>query len=79
MENGKKVKTHDFKSKTNTYLVDPKTKVLLSDDYVTNLYDYKKPKYNFYSLLPNIGFNPDDGVKIGFVTNYTTYDFNQNV
>jgi hypothetical protein len=50
----------------------------LSDDYVANLYDYKKPKYNFYSLLPNIGFNPDDGVKIGFVTNYTTYHFNQN-
>jgi hypothetical protein len=78
VENGKKIKIHDFKSKTNTYLVDPKTKVLLSDDYVTNLYDYKKPKYNFFSLLPNIGFNPDDGTKLGFVTNYTTYNFNQN-
>jgi len=78
VENGKKVKIHDFKSKTNTYLVDSSTKLRLSDDYVANLYDYKKPKYNFYSLLPNIGFNPDDGVKLGFVTNYTTYHFNQN-
>jgi hypothetical protein len=78
VENGKKVKIHDFKSKANDYLLDPKTKVLLSDDYVTSLYDYKKPKYNAFSGLPNIGYNPDDGAKIGFITNYTVYNFKQN-
>ncbi|MDI6050980.1 metallophosphoesterase [Flavobacterium sp. XS2P24] len=78
VENGKKVKIHDFKSKTNTYALDSKTRVLLSDDYEASLYDYEKPKYNAFSGLPNIGFNPDDGVKIGFITNYTINKFNQN-
>ena len=78
VENGKKVKIHDFKSKTNTYSLDSKTRVLLSDDYKASLYDYKKPKYNAFSGLPNIGFNPDDGVKIGFITSYTINKFNQN-
>jgi hypothetical protein len=78
IENGKNIKIHDFKSKTNTYAVDPKTKIVLSDDYETSLYNYEKPKYNVFSGLPNIGFNPDDGVKIGFITNYTVYNFNQN-
>lgn len=78
VENGKKIKILDFKSKTNTYLLDPKTKVLLSDDYVRSLYDYKKPKYNAFSGFPNIGYNPDDGGKLGIITSYTVNKFNQN-
>ncbi len=67
VENGKKVKINDFKTKTNAYQLDSKTKLLLSDDYTTNLYDYKKPKYNAFSGLPNIGYNPDDGGKLGLI------------
>ncbi|MFV7236361.1 metallophosphoesterase [Flavobacterium sp. ZB4R12] len=78
IENGKKVKIHDFKSKTNTYTLDSKTKVVLTDDYETSFYDYKKPKYNAFSGLPNIGYNPDNGIKLGFITNYTVNKFNQN-
>lgn len=78
VENGKKVKIHDFKSKANMYTLDSKTKVKMSDDYETSLYDYEKPKYNVFSGLPNMGFNPDDGVKLGFITNYTVNNFNQN-
>lgn len=78
VENGKKVKINDFKSKANTYALDSKTKVLLTDDYQTNLYDYEKPKYNAFSGLPSIGYNPDNGIKLGFVTNYTVNKFNQN-
>ncbi len=78
VENGKKVTIHDFKSKTNSYALDSKTKVLLSDEYEANLYDYEKPKFNAFSGTPNIGFNPDDGVKIGFITSYTVNKFNQN-
>ena len=78
VENGKKIKIHDFKSKNNTYNLDSKSKVLLSDDYETSLYDYKKPKYNFFSALPNIGFNPDDGIKLGIVSGYVVNDFKQN-
>ncbi|MFV8369270.1 metallophosphoesterase [Flavobacterium sp. LB2R40] len=78
VENGRKIKIHDFKSKDNTYTIDSKSKVLLSDDYETSLYDYKKPKYNSFSALPNIGFNPDDGIKLGIVTGYVVNDFKQN-
>ena len=42
------------------------------------MYDYKKPKYNFFSALPNIGFNPDDGIKLGIVSGYVVNDFKQN-
>ncbi len=78
IENGKKVRINDFKSKMNTYTLDSKTKLLLTDDYQTHLYDYKKPKYNAFSGLPNMGYNPDNGIKLGFVTNYTINKFNQN-
>ena len=43
-----------------------------------NLYDYKKPKFNAWSGLPTIGFNPDDGIKIGAILNYTINGFKQN-
>lgn len=78
VENGSKIKIHDFKSKENIFILDTKTTVLLSNDYETNLYDYTKPKYNFFSALPNIGYNPDDGVKLGIITGYKVNDFKQN-
>jgi hypothetical protein len=31
-----------------------------------NLYDYKK-KYNAFQVCQPIGFNPDDGIKLGIV------------
>ncbi|RDI57561.1 metallophosphoesterase [Flavobacterium glaciei] len=78
VENGRKIKIHDFKTKKNTYNLDSKSKVLLSDDYEMSLYNYQKPKYNSFSALPNIGFNPDDGIKLGVVTGYVVNDFKQN-
>ncbi|SHH03570.1 Calcineurin-like phosphoesterase [Flavobacterium micromati] len=78
VENGRKVKIHDFKSKESIFQVDNKSKILLSDDYESNLYDYKKPKYNVFSSLPNIGFNPDDGVKLGVITGLKINSFKQN-
>jgi hypothetical protein len=35
-------------------------------------------QYNAFSVLPTIGFNPDDGIKIGIITNYAINHFNQN-
>lgn len=78
IENGKRVIVYDFKSKQNTYNLDSKTQTQLTDDYDVNLYNYEKPKYNVVSGLPNIGYNPDDGVKLGFNLNYTVNNFKQN-
>jgi hypothetical protein len=78
IENGRKIKIYDFKSKENTYALDSNTKTVLTDDYETNLYDYEKPKYNAFSGLPFGGYNPDDGVKLGFIANYTVNKFKLN-
>lgn len=78
IENGKRVIVYDFKSKQNTYNLDSKTQTQLTDDYDVNLYNYEKPKYNVVSGLPNIGYNPDDGVKAGINLNYTVNNFKQN-
>lgn len=76
IENGKKVRIYDFKSKENTYDADGARK-LLTDDYETNSYDYTKPQYNVWAGYPMAGFNPDDGVKLGALVNYTVNNFNR--
>ncbi|MBW4361585.1 metallophosphoesterase [Flavobacterium sp. NAS39] len=77
VENGKKIKIYDFKSKPNNYTLDSKTKTFLTDDYEPNLYNYEKVKYNAFAGFPFGGYNPDDGVKLGIVATYTVNKFNQ--
>ncbi len=76
-ENTKKVKLYDYKGKNNT-IVNSKSKKWLVDDYEINNYDYKKRKYSINQFLPIIGANPDDGLRIGFVNNFTTYGIQRN-
>ncbi len=73
----KKISIYDFKSKKNTISGNPAS-VTLSDDYSLNVYDYRKPYYNFFELLPNAGFNPDDGITIGALGSYTFNGFKRN-
>jgi hypothetical protein len=77
IKNGKKVIIYDYKTKKNTFKT-KNTRIKLTDDYQTNVYDYKKLKNNQNILTPTLGFNPDDGVKIGFSNTYTTYGFARN-
>ena len=77
IENGKKVIIYDYKTKKNTFKTN-NTSIKLTDDYQTNVYDYKKLKNNQNILRPTIGFNPDDGIKIGFADTFTTYGFERN-
>lgn len=78
IKNGRKVRIYDFKSQENTIESAFGTTVRLSDKYELNQYDYKKPKYNAMGGLPNIGFNPDDGVKVGISMTYTVNGFKRN-
>jgi len=78
VENGKKVRIYDFKSKSDQFKIDGKTQTVLSDDYQLNLYDYKRPKYNAIAGYPNLGFNPDDGLKMGVSITYTVNGFKRN-
>jgi hypothetical protein len=77
IKNGKKVIIYDYKTKKNTFKT-KNTRIKLTDDYQTNVYDYKKLKNNQNILTPTIGYNPDDGVKLGFSNTYTIYGFERN-
>ncbi|KOS07859.1 metallophosphoesterase [Flavobacterium akiainvivens] len=77
VENGKRVRIYDFKSKKNSYAVDGKTRLMLSDDYETNSYDPEKPAYNVWAGYPLVGYNPDDLLKLGVLVNYTVNNFNR--
>jgi len=75
--NGKKVKIYDFKSKKNTFITNKGSKKL-TDNYETNVYDYTKLKNNQFIISPTIGFNADDGVKLGVSNVYTSFGFERN-
>ena len=77
IENGKKVKYYDYKSKPNTFKSN-KGNRRLTDNYDTNVYDYKKIKTNLTQILPSFGANPDDGFKIGAAFTKTNYHFERN-
>ncbi|HEU0136525.1 MAG TPA: metallophosphoesterase, partial [Flavobacterium sp.] len=72
---GKKIKIYDFKSQPNDVTESGSAKLRLSDKYDLNAYDYQKPIYNIFGSLPSIGYNPDDGVKVGVAINYTVNQF----
>ena len=78
IENGKGVVVYDYKSKKNTFNKVDRAKVRLTDDYNVNTYDPLNVRSSVNQALPTIGFNPDDGIKIGFLNTYTYNGFRQN-
>ncbi|MEA1786730.1 metallophosphatase [Arenibacter sp. GZD96] len=68
--NTKRVKLYDYKSKPNT-IVQKGSKKWLVDDYEINDFDHTKMKHSTNQILPLIAFNPDDGVRLGVLDNYT--------
>lgn len=72
---GRKVKIYDFQSQKNTYNNAGNATKNISDDYDLNSYNYKHPKYNSFAGYPNFDYNPDDGVIVGVLANYTVNNF----
>lgn len=72
--NGHRVRIYDYKSQKNTYETKGAHK-RIRDDYEINTYNWKHPKYNFFAGYPNLNYNPDDGLIVGFVANYTVNNF----
>ncbi|WP_111682260.1 metallophosphoesterase [Winogradskyella tangerina] len=77
IKNGKRVTYYDYKSKKST-VVTNKGHKKFSDTYRTNVYNYKKLKNNTVQILPSLGANPDDGLRIGANTVLTNYGFERN-
>ncbi|ASV30579.1 metallophosphoesterase [Maribacter cobaltidurans] len=78
IKNGRGVAIYDYKSKKNTFEEITNAKVRLTDDYPVNTYNPLNIRSSNNQVLPTIGFNPDDGVKIGFLDTYTYNGFRQN-
>jgi len=77
IKNGKRLKYYEHKTKKNTYLT-IKGNRKLTDDYETNVYNYKKLKNGTNKILPTIGANPDDGFSLGVTNVLTNYNFERN-
>jgi hypothetical protein len=69
------VHIYDYKSQESIFVTDGGNRHL-KDDYYTNFYDYKKVRYNSRVIIPTLGWNPDDGLKIGLggVVNVNGFD-----
>lgn len=78
VKNGGGISIYDYKSKPNTFKHIKGTKVKLTDDYNVNTYSPLNIRSNTNQLLPTVGFNPDDGLKVGFSNTYTYNGFRQN-
>ena len=78
LENGKSISIYDHKTKKNTFSNKGGARLRLSDSYNRNLYDPRKSILKSNVLTPAIGFNPDDGFKIGIQNTYTVNGFNRN-
>lgn len=77
IKNGKKIKIYDYKTKKSKFITNKGSRKL-TDNYQTNVYDYKKLKNSSNQLIPTIGSNPDDGFKIGVTNTLTHYGFERN-
>ena len=77
IKNGKRIVFYDYKSKNNTVITN-KGKQKFTDNYDTNVYDYRKLKNNTVQILPSLGANPDDGFRIGANAIFTNYGFERN-
>lgn len=72
------VHIYDYKDKDNTYDESGYARIHKSNDYHSNTYLFSDLKNSNNQIIPAIGFNPDDGVRIGFTNVYTYNGFRQN-
>ncbi|MDX6748037.1 metallophosphoesterase [Polaribacter sp. PL03] len=73
----KHIKVYDYKSKKNTFITN-NFKKKITDDYQTNTYDYKKLRSTGNLISPAIGYNPDDGIKVGLKNTIIVNGFERN-
>ena len=76
VENKRNLRVFDQKSKPNTF--ETPVARTLSDNYDLNTYYFKKNRRDLHNILPIIASNPDDGLKIGALFNYTKNSLRRN-
>ncbi len=75
IDDGRRLKIYDHRTKPNTVERSGGAGVNLTNIYNYNTYDPLKKKSVANSLLPAIGFNPDDGFLIGVSDVFTKFGF----
>ena len=78
IKNGRRVRVYDHKSKENTIEENKGAKIILSDIYNNNLFDFNKNIVRTNSLTPSLGYNPDDGFLLGIKNVHTVKGFQRN-
>ncbi|MAZ72656.1 MAG: hypothetical protein CMC70_05875 [Flavobacteriaceae bacterium] len=77
IKNRRQIKVYDWKYETSKF--DEKTPAhQFTNLYETNTYHWRYFKENNNILLPNLGFQTDDGLFVGARDTYTNYGFNGN-
>ncbi|MEM7186489.1 MAG: metallophosphoesterase [Bacteroidota bacterium] len=77
-DNGRAIKVHDTRTKPNTIAKKGGGSFRFRDDYDLNTYDYQKLIARSNSILPFVGANPDDGLKLVLTDIYTISGFKNN-
>lgn len=78
VQDGENIFIYDYKSKKNNVKKIANATLIMQDKYNLNVYNYKKIKNSFNQLLPVIGYNPDDGLKLGVNNTLTINGFERN-
>lgn len=78
IESGEKVKIYDHESKPNTIEKRGDAMFRFTDQYNINVYDKNKNITSNTAIIPAVGYNPDDGFKLGLQGAYTLNGFKRN-
>lgn len=78
INNGKRITFYDYESKPNTIEKKGNARKVFTDRYQVNHYNQHDLYRNTYTVLPAVGFNPDDGVKLGVTSTITNLGFYRN-
>ena len=78
IDNGKKVTIYDHKSKRNTIKKNKGARVRFTDIYENNVFSYDKNISKSTTIFPSIGYNPDDGMKVGIQYESHFYGFERD-
>ncbi|MFK5959709.1 MAG: metallophosphoesterase, partial [Lutibacter sp.] len=77
IENSSKIKIYDYKSNKSIFEGEY-VKRTLTDDYDIHNFNHHKFKHHLRQILPSIGYNPDDGLRIGTLAHFTKFGFENN-
>lgn len=74
-ESENRVRIYDYRSKENTIGESGKFRAILKDNYQQNQFDFRRAPLNVLTVLPDVGYNPDNGVMLGLNGTYTHQNF----